>query len=431
MDPLGRILRGALHVYLARAAGAALLFVAQILLARWMGADGYGIFSFVWVWVWLLAIPAALGLPVASLRFVPTYLARAQRAELRGYLRFAVRAVLGCALLVAAIAILVVIVLAPVPAPGYRMPMAIALLAVPVLALLTLYRELCRAGGWMVLATAPEQVLRPLVLVLLGVAAVRWFGVQSADAFVALGVAAYAAALAVQALLFHRRVAPQVRGAGTGGEPREWLRTALPLVVVTGSQIVFTQIDLVMVGLLRPPAEVGYYAAAVRTVSLLTVIAVGVNGLLIPSLSTLFAEGRRDSAQRLYTQSTRWSFAGVALCAVVLAVARGPLLELFGTGFSAATGVLLILVAGQIAVAGIGPVGSVLGITGHEGVGALLAGLAALLNVVLNYVLIRALGIEGAALGTAVTLVLLSVAQAAVTARRVQLTPGIVGRPAP
>jgi hypothetical protein len=41
------------NALLIRVAGAAIAFLSQPLLARWMGASEYGIYAYVWIWVLL------------------------------------------------------------------------------------------------------------------------------------------------------------------------------------------------------------------------------------------------------------------------------------------------------------------------------------------------------------------------------------------
>src|SRR6056297_3291954 len=55
------VLRGAAFVMGIRVLGAVIGLTSQILLARWMGAFEYGIFSYVWVWVIVLGIIVPMG----------------------------------------------------------------------------------------------------------------------------------------------------------------------------------------------------------------------------------------------------------------------------------------------------------------------------------------------------------------------------------
>ena len=68
------------------AAGAGIAFVMQLCLARWLGATGYGTYTYVIAWSGLLAIAAAMGFPMLVLRLLPEYSIREDWARVRGVL---------------------------------------------------------------------------------------------------------------------------------------------------------------------------------------------------------------------------------------------------------------------------------------------------------------------------------------------------------
>ena len=53
-----------------------LIYLSQILLARWMGSFEFGIYVYVWTWVLLIGDLADLGLASAAQRFIPEYTSR-------------------------------------------------------------------------------------------------------------------------------------------------------------------------------------------------------------------------------------------------------------------------------------------------------------------------------------------------------------------
>ena len=72
----------------------------QFVLARTLGVEGFGVFSFVFSLIFLLAVPATLGSQMSMLRYVPSYLAEEAWGHLRGVIRFGLASSLlgGCVL---------------------------------------------------------------------------------------------------------------------------------------------------------------------------------------------------------------------------------------------------------------------------------------------------------------------------------------------
>src|SRR5882762_7565701 len=73
--------------FLIRVASAAIIYLTQVLLARWMGRFEFGIYVYVWAWVGFLGMPSALGLAYSAQRFIPEYKALGDGDRLRGFLR--------------------------------------------------------------------------------------------------------------------------------------------------------------------------------------------------------------------------------------------------------------------------------------------------------------------------------------------------------
>ena len=68
-----RAQRAAGTAFLIRVASAALVYFAQVLLARWMGSFEFGVYVYVWTWVLLLGGVIDFGLASSAQRFIPEY----------------------------------------------------------------------------------------------------------------------------------------------------------------------------------------------------------------------------------------------------------------------------------------------------------------------------------------------------------------------
>ena len=106
----------------------------------------------------------------------------------------------------------------------------------------------------------------------------------------------------------------------------------------------------------------------------------------------------------LVSTMSHWIFwPALATAAVVIAFGT-KILALFGIAYSAGYGALVILVCGHLVRAGTGLVADLLAVTGHHRQYAWVLAWSALLNVVLNLLLIPRFGTVGAAAATAVTM---------------------------
>ena len=129
-----------------------------------------------------------------------------------------------------------------------------------------------------------------------------------------------------------------------------------------------------------------------------------VNAVAAPRIAALHAQGKRAELQTLVSTMAHWIF-WPALATSAAAIIFGlTILAMFGPAFSAGYDALVILVCGHLVRASTGLVSDLLGVTGHQDENAWVLAWSALLNVILNVLLIPRFGIVGAATATAVTM---------------------------
>src|ERR1700732_3509466 len=73
-------------IFIIRVISAALAYISQILLARWMGGSDYGVYVYVWTWVLLLGSMMDFGISSSAQKIIPEYRTRDEHALLRGFL---------------------------------------------------------------------------------------------------------------------------------------------------------------------------------------------------------------------------------------------------------------------------------------------------------------------------------------------------------
>jgi O-antigen/teichoic acid export membrane protein len=214
----------------------------------------------------------------------------------------------------------------------------------------------------------------------------------------------FVAVVGGQAVALRRAAPPEARQAEAAPRTRHWLRVALPLLVVSGFTVLLDRADLLMVGALEGVADAGRYNAATRTARLISFLLTALSAMAVPLMSEAWAAGDRARLEGVMRTVIGWIFWPSLALSVALIAFGEAVLGLFGDGFEAAYGALVLLTLGQLTNAATGPVVYLLGITGHERLTARLSVGAAGFNLAANAALIHALGFTGAAWATALTM---------------------------
>lgn len=405
----GRLARGAVGSLALKVAQTLLSFASGVLLARLLGAEGYGVYAYVFSLVTLLALPAGFGLPNLVVRETSKALARSEWGLVQGMWRWAGRTTAATSLVLIVLAGGVVWVLAERFSGLQLATFAWGLVLAPLLALGNLRGAALRGLHRVVEGQLPEQVLRPgvFVLFLLGAAFLLPAEKVSPATAMALHALASGLAFAVGAWLLWRATPAEIRRAAPAYNGRRWLASTLPLAFISGMQLINQRTDILMLGLFTTAAEVGIYRVAVQASTFVSFGLQAMNMVVAPQFAHLHALGDTRRLQRVVTASAR-AILFLTLPAVLLFALYGkPLLKLvFGAEFAAAYTPLVILALGQLVNSAAGSVGFLLNMTGHERDTARGMAVAAGGNVVLNLILIPPLGVNGAALATASTLAL-------------------------
>lgn len=403
-----RLAREAVWSFILKAASAGLGFMTTVVLARLLGAEGYGIYAYAYALITLLAMPAHAGLPNLIVRETARALAEGRPGRVKGAWRWAGR-------VVALISIGLVGVVGPILViwqGGWDTPagqtMAWALLLVPLMALGNLRGAALRGLKQIVAGQLPEFVLRPgFFLLFVGGGAFLWRDGLSASDAMALHVLASLLAFGIGAWLLWRHVPESVRRTTPEIEARGWLWSSTTFALMAGFSVVNNQAGTVILGLFETPDAVGRYRVAVQVAALAAFGLQAINMVVAPRFAELWAKGKKARLQRLVTSSAQVVLGFNVLVTLAFVLVGRPFFEIvFGHEFGGSYGPLLVLLVGQMVNSAAGSVGYLLNMTGHERDTAMGMGVAVVLNLMLNLALVPLLGIMGAAIATAASMAL-------------------------
>lgn len=178
---------------------------------------------------------------------------------------------------------------------------------------------------------------------------------------------------------------------------------SFPMFLTAGLQFISGQTDIFMLGMLTTEDQVGIYSIVFSLSMLTSFVLASINSMAAPKFSELYHQGKMDDLKHVAQKSTKMIF-WISLPIMLVLILFGKfILAIYGQEFMLGYMALVFITIGQFINAASGSVGYFLNMTGHQKVFQNIILIAAIVNVVLNYVLIPKYGINGAAFATLVS----------------------------
>ncbi len=407
---LGRAARGAAITFAGAVTSAALGFLLNLMIARLLGPAGAGVVLQA-MGIFTIAMSVSLlGLDTASLWLLPRVMHEPVRLR-SAFLALAVPAFVG-AVVVAGGWWLLVSLDPGVFAERERLVRAVSvvILFLPAATLMTVAIATTRAFGSVLPFNIIDRVLVPGLRPILTVVAVGLGGGTTAVALAwatpwAVGMLA---GLAVVFRQLSRATAGQPRGRLV---PERALRSSIaryagPRAIAAVLDQAVIWLDVILVGVIAGPVAAGIYGTTSRFVGAGVVVSNALRIVVAPRFSALLGGGHVREVQQLYTVTAGWILLFGAPIYITLAVFASGVLGWLGAGFASGATSLVILALGSLVVLAAGNIQSLLLMSGRSGLGAINKAVVVTFNVVGNVILVPLIGIEGAALTWAASMIL-------------------------
>ena len=187
---------------------------------------------------------------------------------------------------------------------------------------------------------------------------------------------------------------------------KEIFKTSSPMALSAIAYFIMQSIDIVILSIYEGFDQIAYYSVSVKLAMVTALALMSVNIVIAPRIAEIYEKKEFQSLQQLIKHSTRIIFF-ISICVLsILFFFSEEILNLFGEGYVIAKNALITLLAAQFFNAFSGPGAIYLNMTGRQKIlnKILIAGLA--VNITLNFYLIPAYGINGAATATLVSLII-------------------------
>ncbi len=391
-------------IFIIRVVSAALAYLSQILLARWMGGSDYGVYVYVWTWVLLLGSMMDFGISASAQKIIPEYRTRGEHALLRGFLSGSRWMTLIASAVVSVLLAAVVKALSPWIGASEVVPLYIGCITLPAFVVANTQDGIARSHDWMRLGLMPQFIVRQSLIIGLTAGAFALGFHLGATAAMLASAAAVWISMIGQMIVLNRRLDSHVEPGAKAYDFRGWLAISLPILMVEGFYLLLSYTDVLVLQQFRSSAEVGVYFAVVKTLALVSFIHYAMSATTAHRFAEYHALGDNARLSAYVAHAIKWTF-WPSLAATILLLALGkPLLWLFGPQFVVGYEIMFIAAIGLVVRSAIGPVERLLNMLGHQHICALAYALSFVMNVVLCIALVPRFGGHGAAAATSMSL---------------------------
>ena len=425
-DETAKLMGRALFMFGCRIVAAITVIIMQVALARWMGAEQLGIYIYAFAWCVLLAAIAGLGLPDAAFRFVGKAMASGNGKLIMSYAFFNSRTILVSGITIAVIACVLVISIDGLVESGTQDTFLIALVSVPVFALMMWFSTLAQSFYQYRLAVLPMLIFRPVFL--LFAVFLLWAAGLSLSAYSVTLVHLFIMLPILLGQFYYVRCAlkdqyPAV--IATEKQTGTWLRIAIPLLVTAFFIKYFLELNVIMAGIYLPADQIAIFNATFRSAFLIGFGILAIDAITAPRVAELHGGDNLQELQQLVSQSTRIKCLGSLIGMVLLVLFGKFILGLFGPEFIGGYKALLILAVSQVIVAGFGAGAQLLTVSGNQDRCLVVFACSAAALFALHAALVPRFGINGVAVAVVLVIAIQSFWVNRIVISRIGIYPAI------
>nr|WP_246606663.1 flippase [Lysobacter antarcticus] len=400
-----------------KVAGAALAFLASIVLARILGAEGYGRYAFAIAIMTVALVPAQLGIPSLIVRETARYKAERRWERVVQLWRWSIKASVVSACVVTICAVIMSLLMGA----GFRSVLVIAAFTILPSTLNSVRAAMLRGSGHVAIGVMPEYLIKPFILIV-AVALAAQFGNLGADGAIAANVIACVVTYAIGWAILKKLTPPiawQITGPILEKTQKDWLSAAIWLSLLASSQVISQQVDIILVGALVDAQQAGVFKVAVSAGTLIVFSLNAVNLVTAPYFSRLIAQDNHLALQRLVTRSSQFTLlCAVPLCLALYFGSDFIVSKVYGVGFDGAASCIRILCVGQLVNAAFGAVSGLMTMARQQRTVAAVFSGSLIINICVSLFLIPVYGIEGAAVGSSLSLIIWNICLAVLAYRR-------------
>jgi O-antigen/teichoic acid export membrane protein len=389
-----------------------LRFPLEILLARVLGAGGYGSYSLGYGLTMIGSKISMLGLSSGIVRFAALYKGVGDIKRVKGTLSSAFMISILSSIAVGGLLFLFARPLSELfNIPELITVLRIFALAFPFYVITIMAGNAARAFQAISYEVVVTNICRPLANVAI-VSIVFLLGFRLFGAV--YGFLISSAISAFFGLYLLKRIFPDIISElKPSYESWKLLRFSLPVLFIGFSYVLLNQTDRLMLGYFKASKDLGIYSAAAIISQQAGLITYSFSCIFCPIISDLYNRNEFKQLEKLYKTVTRWIVSLNLVLLILLIVFSKQIMGIFGSEFI--SGWLVLVILSSVHLVGYSTGGALAGyalqMSGKQDFEFINAVVMLVLNVTLNFWLIPIYGILGAAIATGISYAVINIAR--------------------
>lgn len=187
---------------------------------------------------------------------------------------------------------------------------------------------------------------------------------------------------------------------------KKLLRLSYPMMLSSSMIYIVFSIDTLMLGFFEISENVGIYRVVTQISSVNTIFLIVFGTIIGPKISSLYSEGKHEELKFLIKKASKLIFFITLPVFLIVIIFSKQILMFFGVEYMKGYYALILLSFCQFTYAISGFVDLLLNMTGRQKVFGKITVISAVVNLLLNFVLIPKFGIIGAAISTGFSILL-------------------------
>lgn len=380
------------------------------LLARWLGTDGVGVFSTAWTILMIGAVFGKIGFDTSIIKFIAGSMGAEKPHHVRPIYHSSIIIVSINAFIVA---ILLFLFAEPVSNLFFQTTKHINIIRIVAISVIPLSLYNINAESMKALKNITAFSIFQNSSIYLGIILIMWIfsgkGLNNQSSIYALGISA-SLLMAISFLVIYRNFKQKVpktsEKTAYAFNFKKTLGISIPMMLTNSLFLIMSWMDILMLSAFKSDADVGIYNTSLKISAVISMALIAINSIALPKYAELFEKKDMPGFRKVVKQTSFLNFGLSFPVFLLILLIPGFLLGIFGEEFVAGKMSLMILSIGQIFSAFSGSTIHVLNMTGKENTAKNILITTAMLNLVLNFLLVPRYGINGAAIATAISTVI-------------------------